>query len=347
MKFGIVINSVDQSFENILNQANKAEKCGFYSIFIPDHAVWQPPLPGMCFDALNLLSAIAMQTKLQLCTGVSDCHRIHPALMAQKFATLDHISNGRAMFGIGSGEKMNVDMYGLSRAKSLAKLKEYIELMRQFWTKKKVSKKSEFWGDIKKAFIQIKPKQKSIPIYVAANGPKTRQLTGILGDGWYPCVESPWTYKENKKDVVNSAKNAGRDPDEIDYALLNFVAIDDKNPENAKEECNTLLIGSLIYYSKKINQIYPHLNIPTEIDVFNFDMNSDIQKLLAFRDNLPESTLSDSMPIGTTDEVIATIEKFKDAGVTHMALTNYGPDMDNVFEIFRDKIIPYFKEEDK
>ena len=348
MKFGNIIQFPSSSIESIFEQTKKIEESGFDTIFYADHTVdFPPPGPGKVFDAFNTLSALAMITKLQLGTAVSDCHRFHPALMAHKVATLDHISSGRALIGIGAGEKINVDMYGLSRDKVLSKLREYIELMRQFWTKKKVSKNSEFWGNIKKAYIQLKPIQKTPPIYIAANGPKTRQLTGELGNGWYPFVESPWTYKENKKEIVEAAKKVGRNPDEIDYALQIYVAIDDDNPEKAVKACEAFRLAGLVVASVKLNQIYPTLNLPTNVNAFNYDMNSDISKILAYKDKLPESMLNDTICLGTTDDVIASIEKFKEAGVTHMAFWNSGPDINKVFESFRDKIIPYFKEGDK
>ena len=349
MKFGYINQFPSSSIERVFEQTKKAEESGFDNIFFPDHTVDWNPGTGICFDAFNTLSALAMRTKLKLGTAVSDCHRFHPALMAQKVATLDHISSGRALFGIGAGEKINVDMYGLSRAKALSKLREYIELMRQFWSKKKVSKNSEFWGDIKRAYIQIKPIQKTPPIYIAANGPKTRQLTGEIGDGWYPFIETPRTYKENKKEIVEAAKKVGRNPDEIDYALQTIVAIDDDNPEKVIKLLEPLaIIATLIAGSAKLNQMYPTLNLPTDLNGFNLDRKSDTNKILAYKDKLPETAMSDfSVPIGTTDEVIANIEKFKEAGVTHMAFFNYGPDYNKVFERFRDKIIPYFKEEDK
>jgi len=148
--------------------------------------------------------------------------------MAQKVATLDQISNGRAMIGLGAGEKMNVDMYGLNRDKSISKLREYIELLREFWTKRKVSRKSDFWGNIHRAYIQVKPIQNTPPIYIAANGPKTRQMTGELGDGWYPFVESPKSFKENKKEIVDAAKKVGRNPEEIDYVISVLPGIIEK-----------------------------------------------------------------------------------------------------------------------
>ncbi|MHA2289477.1 MAG: LLM class flavin-dependent oxidoreductase [Promethearchaeota archaeon] len=345
MKFGFILSYSSSPVENIFTQAKKAEECGFDTIFYPDHTINFFPGPDKVFDAFSILGALAMVTKSELCTAVSDCHRFHPALMAHKVATLDHISSGRALFGIGAGEKVNVDMYGLSRDKVLTKLREYIELIRQFWDQNKVTKKSEFWGDIKNAFIQLKPIQKSPPIYIAANGPKTRQLTGELGDGWFPIVESHWTYKEHKKEITDAAKKVGRDQNEIDYALQNGVAIDDKNPEAAVKTLDWILNLLLIMTPNKINEIYPSLNLPTNLNVFNFDLNSNFRELLPYREKLPETYLNDAGCAGTTDDVIASLEKYKQAGLTHIALFNYGPDTDKVFERFRDKIIPYFKED--
>jgi len=61
-------------------------------------------------------------------------------------------------------------------------------------------------------------------------------------------------------------------------------------------------------------------------------------------DKLPETILQDTNCLGTVDDVISSIEKYKQAGATHMSFMNRGPDTNKVYEIFRDKIIPYFKE---
>jgi alkanesulfonate monooxygenase SsuD/methylene tetrahydromethanopterin reductase-like flavin-dependent oxidoreductase (luciferase family) len=348
MKFGIHIPVPTPRLEYMFDGTKKAEACGFSSIFYADHTVMLPPGPGTCFDAFSFLSALAMITKkVKFCTGVSDCHRFHPALMAHKVATLDNISNGRAMFGIGAGEAMNIDMYGMNRRRSFTKLKEYIIIMRNFWTKRKVDIKSEFWGEIKKAYIQIKPIQKSPPIYIAGNGPKTRQLTGELGDGWYPLYQPPWIYKKNRDKIVEAAKNIGRDPSEIDFVYDCFVAIDDENPDNAVKRCeffkNTYLLNTSV-----LNEAYPNICIESDLSIHNFEMSSEgAVDLLNRADQLPETILEDYNCLGSTDDVIASIEKYKEAGATHMTFMNRGPDVNKVYEIFRDKIIPYFKDLEK
>jgi alkanesulfonate monooxygenase SsuD/methylene tetrahydromethanopterin reductase-like flavin-dependent oxidoreductase (luciferase family) len=327
----------------------KAEECGFFGIFYADHTTASPQKgTGTCYDAYCYLTAFAMITKkVNLCTGVSDCHRFHPALMAHKVATLDQISNGRAMIGLGAGEAMNVDMYGLSRKRSVSKLREYIILLRKFWTEKSINHKSDFWGQIKNAFIEINPIQESPPIYIAANGPKTRKITGELGDGWYPLYQPPWVIKKNIKEVKDAAKNAGRDPDEIDYVYDCFVAIDDDNPENAEKRCE-FFKPSYLLNSWITNEAYPNLNLPEGISVHDFGMDANAA-IDVFRhiNRLPETILQDFNCLGTTDDVIASIEKYKEAGITHITMMNRGPDPIKVYEIFRDKIIPYFKELEK
>jgi alkanesulfonate monooxygenase SsuD/methylene tetrahydromethanopterin reductase-like flavin-dependent oxidoreductase (luciferase family) len=345
MKFGFSIPVPTPRLNYMYEGAKKAEQCGFEYVFYADHTVMLPPGPGTCFDAFMFLTSIAMITnKAKLCTGVSDPHRFHPALMAQKVATLDQISNGRAMIGLGAGEKMNIDMYGLNRNKSVSKLREYIEILRDFWTRHKVSRKSEFWGNIKRAYIQVKPIQKTPPIYIAANGPKTRQMTGELGDGWYPFVESPKSFKENKTEIVEAAKKVGRDPNKIDYTYNCFVAIDNKDPDNAVGRCE-FFRGTYVLNPKKTNQIYPDLCLPINYTIHNFDMQvKGANEQLSCIDSLPETILQDTNCLGSTDDVISSIEKYKKAGATAMILMNRGPDVNQVYETFRDKIIPYFEE---
>ncbi|MFX1595141.1 MAG: LLM class flavin-dependent oxidoreductase [Promethearchaeota archaeon] len=347
MKFSFGIPVPTPRLEYMFEGTKKAEECGFFSVFYADHTVMLPPGPGVCYDAYCFLTSLAMITKkIKLCTGVSDCHRFHPALMAHKVATLDQISNGRAMIGLGAGEAMNIDMYGLDRTKSVSKLKEYIILLREFWTKKKVSRNSEFWGEIKKAYIQIKPIQKSPPIYIAGNGPKTRQITGELADGWYPLYQPPWLYKEKQKEVSEAAKAAGRDPTDIDYVYDCFVAIDDEDPENAIKRCE-FFKSSYLLNAFITNEAYPNLDLPQDFNVHDFEMGRiNTLDYLNNLDKLPDTILQDTNCLGTVDDVISSIEKYKQAGATHMSLMTRGPDTNKVYEIFRDKIIPYFEELD-
>ncbi|MFW9987602.1 MAG: LLM class flavin-dependent oxidoreductase [Candidatus Odinarchaeota archaeon] len=347
MRFSFHIPVPTPRLEYMFNGTKKAEECGFFGVFYADHTTMLPPGPGTCFDAYCFLSSLAMITKkMMLCTGVSDCHRFHPALMAHKVATLDQISNGRGMIALGAGEAMNIDMYGIERKRSVTKLREYINLMRDFWTKKKVNRNSEFWGEIKNAYIQIKPVQSRIPIYVAGNGPKTRQITGELADGWYPLYQPPWLYKKYVKEISDITKASNRNPSDIDFVYDCFIAIDDDDPDNAIKRCE-FFKSSYVLNAYITNEAYPNLNLPEITNVHNVDMTGGNSLDYANNiDKLPETILQDTNCIGTTDDVISNIEKYKQAGATNMSFMNRGPDPNKVYEIVRDKIIPYFNELD-
>jgi len=127
MRFSFHIPVPTPRLEYMFKGTKMAEECGFFGVFYADHTVMLPPGPGTCYDAYCFLTSLAMITKkIRLCTGVSDCHRFHPALMAHKVATLDQISNGRGMIGLGAGEAMNIDMYGIERKNSVSKLRDKI-----------------------------------------------------------------------------------------------------------------------------------------------------------------------------------------------------------------------------
>jgi alkanesulfonate monooxygenase SsuD/methylene tetrahydromethanopterin reductase-like flavin-dependent oxidoreductase (luciferase family) len=98
----------------------------------------------------------------------------------------------------------------------------------------------------------------------------------------------------------------------------------------------------------KINQAYPNVNLPEDLTIHNILLDAPgAADLLQCIDRLPETINEDLNCIGTTDDVIASIEKFKKAGATHLSLMNRGPDVNKVYEIFRNKIIPYFDDLDK
>ena len=87
---------------------------------------------------------------------------------------------------------MNVEQFGIPWDKPVSRMVEFTRIVRDLWTKERVSYKGKFWK-LKDALLQIKP----VPIYFGANGKKTRQLTGEMADGWLPTPQSPKLYKKH------------------------------------------------------------------------------------------------------------------------------------------------------
>lgn len=209
VKFGFSIPVPTYRLELAIEGAKKAEQCGFDSLWYADHLTTIPP-QGLVYDAFVFLTTMALNTsRVTLCTAVSDPHRRHPAVMAHILATLDVVSNGRAMFGVGAGEAMNFAMFNIDACKPVSKMREFVEVMRLLWKEKTVN----YWGEffkLKDAFLQIKPIQDTIPIYIAGNGPVSRTLTGEIADGWFPFYETPNLIAKHIKDVEQGAKKAGQ-----------------------------------------------------------------------------------------------------------------------------------------
>lgn len=341
IRFGITFPTPSQSLETIFSHSKVAEKNGFESIWVADHLLMMRP--GFVPDAWTVLSAIALITKkVMLGTCVSDPHRKHPAVFAQILATIDQISNGRVALGIGPGETMNVDAFGIDFNKPVSKMIETVEIMRLLWNENRMTYKGQFY-DLKDAFLQVKPIN-YIPAYFGANSPKTRNLTGKIADGWMPFLETPDTYATHVKEVENGAKESEKTIEDIDTSLLLSTAISEDRDE-AFKAVNPYRVN---YASmpEKLKKAYPNIKFPEiDHDLLTSSPGKNLNKFARFAAMIPKDAVYDFNVVGTEEECIKQIERYIHAGLRHFALINRGPDPKETFEIYGKKIIPYFKEE--
>ena len=196
------------SFEEIISKSSLAEKFGFNTIWYHDHLMIPSNAPVL--ESFSLLTALAERTtKCKIGQTVVDTSRRHPATIAHSALTLNHISNGRAFVGIGTGEAMNLTPLKLSMEKPLKKLRESLFIIKGIFNARKETPFS-FSGDIfsaKDVFLNVDDKIISPPpIYVGAGGPKTREITGELADGWIPYVHSLSNYDKFVGDIKIIAK---------------------------------------------------------------------------------------------------------------------------------------------
>jgi alkanesulfonate monooxygenase SsuD/methylene tetrahydromethanopterin reductase-like flavin-dependent oxidoreductase (luciferase family) len=142
------------SYEQMAKHAMLAERSRLDSIWAPDHLVVED-YRKTCPEAWCILSALATCTKrVTLATSVTDPYRRNPALLAQTVATLDMISGGRVVLGLGAGEAMNVDPYGIAWDNRTARMKETVEIIRRLWEGEMVDYHGEVFR-FAKAFIQV------------------------------------------------------------------------------------------------------------------------------------------------------------------------------------------------
>lgn len=325
--------------EKMYSAAKEAEKHGFDSVWLPDHLI-MPPFTFMP-DAWTVMTAVAMQTERVLFgTHVSPPHGRHPAIFANMLATIDQISRGRVILGLGAGEAMHLDPFGIEWNKPVSRMKETIEVMRKLWTEKRVTFQGKFFN-LKDAFLQVKPVHRTIPIYIGSNGPITRRLTGEIGDGWIPATESPKTYEKNLKEVEEGARKAGRSMDEIDTVYHTFTAIA-QDPEQALRAVKMFKF-SFVHFPEKLACEFPNVKLPLTVKIEESTLN-DLEKIREAARMVPDEALARFNIVGTADDAMNQIERYIKSGVRHIIIANMGPNRDEVFRIYTQKIIPYFKE---
>jgi F420-dependent oxidoreductase-like protein len=187
-------------------------------------SVWTAEAYGS--DSATILGWIAgLTTKIKIGSSIFQMPGRSPAMTAMTAATLDQLSDGRMLLGIGSsGPQVSEGWHGVRFGQQLGRTREYIAIVRKALAREKL----EFSGDHftlplpdgpgKALKLTIAPVQDSIPIYLAAIGPKNTALAGEIADGWLPTLVSPENLPELTKSLEEGAATAGRSLDGFDIA---------------------------------------------------------------------------------------------------------------------------------
>ena len=150
-------------------------------------------------DAATVLSWIAAQTtSIDIGSAIFQIPGRTPANCAMTAATLDTLSQGRFRLGLGvSGPQVSEGWHGVRFTKPLARTREYVDIVRMALRRERVAYDGEFWqlplpdGPGKALTLTVHPVRDSLPIYLAAIGPKNLELCGEIADGWLAIFFSP------------------------------------------------------------------------------------------------------------------------------------------------------------
>jgi F420-dependent oxidoreductase-like protein len=204
----------------------EAESVGYDS-------VWAAEAYGS--DTATVLAWIAAQTeRIRIGSAIFQMPARSPAMVAMTAATLDQLSGGRMLLGIGSsGPQVAEGWHGQRFAKQLSRTKEYVEIVRKALARERLEYAGETYvlplpdGPGKALKLTISPVQDQIPIYIAAIGPKNTQLVGEIADGWLPLFFSPEHVSQARSLLEEGAARSGRSLEGFDIAPSVQVAIDD------------------------------------------------------------------------------------------------------------------------
>jgi len=348
VRFGAALPTWTISVDQILDVARASEEAGFSSVWAGDSLVLEPGAKNVT-EAWTILTAAAMVTKrVHLGTCVTDPHRYHPAVLAQRLATIDQVSGGHVILGLGAGVAYDLEPFGIEWNKPVSRIVEAVKLMRRLWAGEKISYEGEFWK-FKDASLQIKPIQSQVPIYFAANSPRTLRLAGEMADGWLPWLLSPELYKKRLKIIEEAARKVGRVPDDIDAGLCALTSIADKAEDAYKQ------LGGVKYYllfspyKEVLKEAGYEVELPKELSSIRYPKwlptSEWMEKITRYQELVPIEAAIEFSIAGTAQDCIDKIDEFVKAGVKHFILIDVGnTDQSKVRELYRKQIIPRFAE---
>ena len=224
MKFGVTIpnNWGIEDPQQVLDLGPVAETLGYDSIWVMDHLFNNGYIRERLDDKpyyhpLATLSYLAATTKqVSLATSVLVLPYHNPVELAKYTATLDQMSGGRVILGVGVGAMTEeFEALGIPMRQRGSLTDECIAVMKELWTNPDPSFDSQRWAfsDLK---FSPKPVQKPyIPLWVGGSSPGALKRAATVGNGWHPSGMSPEDFQQGRQQVRDLAAAAGRDPDSL------------------------------------------------------------------------------------------------------------------------------------
>ena len=239
----------DISDEELVSLAQQAERLGYEAIFTGE--AWGR-------DAFTVLTMMACHTTtIRLATGIIPVFSRTPGLIAQSIASLDRISKGRAILGLGTSGRLVIEQWhGIPYRKPVTRTREYMEIIRSVLYGRPAEYDGEFFR-LSRFRLGVQPVQRHIPMYVASLGPRNLALTAELADGWLPIWVDRRRLPEMIGQMAEAALPAGRELYTITVApqIICYVT------ENAEElaETEKRVRGHMAYYIGGMGEYYYNL----------------------------------------------------------------------------------------
>jgi F420-dependent oxidoreductase-like protein len=337
MKLGVHIGywGLGLSSQDQLEIVQEAEKLGYDS-------VWTAEAYGS--DSATVLAWLAGQTsKIRLGSGIFQMPGRSPAMTAMTAATIDQLSGGRMILGIGSsGPQVAEGWHGQRFAKQLQRTREYVAVVRKALARERL----EFHGETlelplpdgpgKALKLTIAPVQEQIPVYLAAIGPKNTALAGEIADGWIPTLFSPEHVSELRPLLQEGADSVGRSLDGFDIApTVNVFVTDDlKSARDAMRPFIALYVGGM--GSRKQN-FYNNL-----VCRYGFESDAKVIQDLYLEGKreeamaaIPDALIDMVSLCGPKDVVRERLAVYRDAGVGTLGITPIAFNKDDRLEQLR------------
>jgi phthiodiolone/phenolphthiodiolone dimycocerosates ketoreductase len=266
--------------------------------------------------------------RLRLGVGVTDAGRRNPAVTAQAAATLHLLTRGRAILGIGVGEREGNQPYGVEWTKPVARFEEALATIRALWDSggELVSRDSPYFP-LRNAVFDLPPYRGKWPeIWIAAHGPRMLRAAGRYADAWYPqAALRPRDYARGLDAVRTAASDAGREPMTITPAAGLFL-ITGRSRDQVDEALNSdiakafaLSIPAEMWAAHGVQHPLGH-DFAGAQDLI--PQTLDEQTVLSYTAQVPVSLMKEFFLTGTQQEVIDQVAQWRDHGLRYLIAMN-------------------------
>jgi probable F420-dependent oxidoreductase len=225
--FGLNVNQSAAPGADPVGDALRAEELGYEMVMLSDHLVGGRPT----HETWTLLTWLASRTsRIRVGTNVLGLPYRNPAVLAKMAETLQRLSGGRLVLGLGAGgSDAEFHAFGLPEREPREKIgafEEALEIIRRLWTDQSVTFHGRHYS-VHEASIDPRP-ERPIPLWLGTYGPRSLRITGRVADGWIPSFPfAPPEQWRGMRDVVRkAAQDADRDPSEIELAYNVGVRLD-------------------------------------------------------------------------------------------------------------------------
>lgn len=313
--------------EDVVRVAIESEQLGYYEVAGNDHINTQRyvretwPEPPNFFEPLVTYAYCAAHTSvLRFVTGIIVLPMRHPVLLAKQVATLDQLSKGRVILGVGVGayrEELETAYPDLASVPRAALMEEGLQALRLLFSERRASFEGRHYrfNDLE---MYPKPVQNPLPIYSSGNADGSIRRAAFYGQGWLPAGIGPERIREGRAKLERYAMEAGRDPSQIAIAPQLIVCLGE-NEARARENFER-------------SQLYHHLVSLQQSTLKGIDVESYVAMNL----------------VGTPDQVIPRIRALEEAGVSHLCgLYFVGNTVDEMLQqvrAFAAEVMPEFEE---
>jgi F420-dependent oxidoreductase-like protein len=310
--WGLGLSSTEQ-----LELVQEAERLGYDS-------VWTAEAYGS--DAVTILAWIAAQTeRIKLGSAILQMPGRSPAMTAMTTATLDQLSGGRVLLGIGtSGPQVAEGWHGQRFGRQLQRTREYVDVVRMALRRERVEYRGETLelplpdGPGKALKLTIAPVQERIPIYIAAIGPKNTALTAEIADGWLPTLFSPEHVAEFRPLLEEGFARAGDGKSLAGFDIAPTVSVNVRDDRDAARDAMrpylALYVGGMgsreQNFYNRLAQRYGFEDAAREVQDLYLEGRKDEAAAA-----LPAELIDAVSLCGPADVVRERLAVFRDAGV--------------------------------